>query len=133
MQLLHINVHLVVKELIVPELNPTHLLTESLENIKTNTTTATPAASQVIRSVISDIRRCIEAEADDPDMTLQEEQFHTNSQEGRVDRPMRGINSVCVERGQCTIGNIQPNREDGLTRFEQHWKGGQQRGVGRTR
>ena len=59
--------------LIVPELNPTHLLTESLENITTNTTTAAPAASQVIRSVISDIRRCIEAEADDPDMTLQEE------------------------------------------------------------
>ena len=58
-------------------------------------------------------------------MTLQEEdeQSHTGTQEYRVDRPMGGINSVCVEESQCMIGNTQPYREDGPTRFEQHWRG----------
>ncbi|KAL5509895.1 hypothetical protein EMCRGX_G005335 [Ephydatia muelleri] len=52
--------------LTTPELNPIQPQTESQDNdTTTDTITIAPAASQVIRSVISDIRRCFEAESDD--------------------------------------------------------------------
>ena len=112
--------------LTTPELNPIQPQTESQDNdTTTDTITIAPAASQVIRSVISDIRRCFEAESDDTPQAG--EQSHTGTEGNGVDRPMGGSSCVCVEGSERMTENAQPNREDGF----QHQEGGQQWGGGR--
>lgn len=110
---------------VTPVLNPTHLLTETTVNT-TTTTTTTLSTSQMIRSVISDIRQCVET--DDPGLNLQEEQSHINTQGARGDRPMGGVN--LVGEGQCMVENSQPGENDrhlegdGPVRCEQSQRGG---------